>query len=207
MRRVFVVCRTTHHLHVLHVSRLSHALAPWRMTFSCAFQTCAPHDSEISTGLDASVTYDIVHSFRKRAQADKMSVVMALLQPTPEVFALFDDIILMRDGRVIYHGPRTALPAYLTELGFHVPDHVLQKSGAPEITIGLESGSTSSPTVVTEDMADFLSGFLFLPHKALPEDGIRKGTCSRSSRGMVMASCLFHHSTMCGRSLQAPIHP
>ncbi len=49
-------------------------------------------------------------------------MVIALLQPTPETFNLFDDIILMREGRVVYHGPRTDLPAYLTTLGFHVPE-------------------------------------------------------------------------------------
>lgn len=57
--------------------------------------------SEISTGLDASVTFDICHSLRKRVTSTNMSVVIALLQPTPEVFALFDEIILMRDGYVV----------------------------------------------------------------------------------------------------------
>ena len=33
------------------------------------------------------------------------TVLVSLLQPPPEVFELFDDVILMSDGRLIYHGP------------------------------------------------------------------------------------------------------
>ena len=53
---------------------------------------------EISTGLDAAVTFDIVASIRAWARAMRGTVVIALLQPTPEVYSLFDEVILMREG-------------------------------------------------------------------------------------------------------------
>lgn len=31
---------------------------------------------------------------------------MALLQPAPEVFNLFDDVLLLAEGHIIYHGPK-----------------------------------------------------------------------------------------------------
>ncbi|EGZ09787.1 hypothetical protein PHYSODRAFT_338520 [Phytophthora sojae] len=34
------------------------------------------------------------------------AVVISLLQPSPEVFALFDDVLLLNDSEVLYHGPR-----------------------------------------------------------------------------------------------------
>ncbi len=46
---------------------------------------------------------------------------MALLQPTPECYGLFDDVMLMRDGAIVYHGPRPELPGYLEGLGFLPP--------------------------------------------------------------------------------------
>jgi ABC-type multidrug transport system ATPase subunit len=55
--------------------------------------------------LDAAVTFDICHSLRKQAVADNKSVVIALLQPTPEVYALFDSIILMREGQIVRSTP------------------------------------------------------------------------------------------------------
>ena len=73
------------------------------------------------SGLDASISFDIIHSLRRRAQRDNLSVVAALLQPTPEIYAQFDEIILLREGQVLYHGPRSALPGYLKSLGFEIP--------------------------------------------------------------------------------------
>ncbi|RYG50394.1 hypothetical protein EON67_05355, partial [archaeon] len=61
---------------------------------------------EISTGLDSSVTFDIVSSVRSWARITRGTVVIALLQPTPEVYSLFDDVLILRDGGVVYHGPR-----------------------------------------------------------------------------------------------------
>ena len=47
---------------------------------------------EISTGLDSAVTLDIVRSLKARAQTNGLTVVIALLQPAPEVYACFDDV-------------------------------------------------------------------------------------------------------------------
>ena len=76
---------------------------------------------EISTGLDSAVTFDIVKRLRERASNQGLAVVTSLLQPTPETFGLFDDVILMREGAVVYHGSRAALPEYLRSLGFAPP--------------------------------------------------------------------------------------
>lgn len=57
--------------------------------------------SEISTGLDASVTFDIVHNLKQKVVANQLSVVISMLQPTPEVYNLFDNVILMREGCVV----------------------------------------------------------------------------------------------------------
>ena len=50
---------------------------------------------------------------------------MALLQPAPEVYNLFDDIMLLAEGHIVYYGPKeevcfcaviTAAPALLQRL-------------------------------------------------------------------------------------------
>jgi hypothetical protein len=51
-----------------------------------------------------------------------MTVVIALLQPTPEVWALFDEVVLLREGQVVYHGPREEVGPYFRELGFQPPE-------------------------------------------------------------------------------------
>ena len=53
---------------------------------------------EITTGLDSSNAFAIVQCFRHLAHLQQATVVMALLQPTPEVFNLFDNIMLLAEG-------------------------------------------------------------------------------------------------------------
>ncbi|KAL3669599.1 hypothetical protein V7S43_004984 [Phytophthora oleae] len=76
---------------------------------------------EISTGLDSAATYDIVATQRDIAKKLHKTVVIALLQPAPEVFELFDNILLLNDGEVMYHGPREHVLPYFESLGFVCP--------------------------------------------------------------------------------------
>jgi hypothetical protein len=76
----------------------------------------------ISTGLDAASTYDmiqvIVHGGRKRQQTG----IFTLLQPSPETVSLFDDVIVMAEGQIIYAGPIEEVEDYFASIGFHCPE-------------------------------------------------------------------------------------
>lgn len=76
---------------------------------------------EISTGLDAQVTYDIIHSIVAFAKAAKTTRVVSLLQPGPETFSLFDEVILLHEGMVIFAGPITEVVDYFDTLGYRQP--------------------------------------------------------------------------------------
>ncbi|KAF1323093.1 Atp-binding protein, partial [Globisporangium splendens] len=78
---------------------------------------------EISTGLDSAATFDIVSTQRSIAKKFRKTVVIALLQPTPEVFALFDDVLILSEGQVLYHGPRDQVQGHFESLGFVCPPH------------------------------------------------------------------------------------
>ena len=53
---------------------------------------------EISTGLDSSTTYQIVKCMRNIVKMRRATVLMSLLQPAPETFDLFDDVMLLAEG-------------------------------------------------------------------------------------------------------------
>ena len=62
---------------------------------------------------------------------------MALLQPAPEVYELFDDILLMAEGHVIFHGPKEDVLPFFESLGFKLPARkgigdFLQEVASPE---------------------------------------------------------------------------
>lgn len=54
---------------------------------------------EISTGLDSSTTYSIVKFLRDQAHALNYTTLISLLQPAPESYDLFDDVLLLSEGR------------------------------------------------------------------------------------------------------------
>ncbi|XP_016551122.2 pleiotropic drug resistance protein 1 [Capsicum annuum] len=77
---------------------------------------------EISTGLDSSTTYSIVNSLRQTVKILNGTAVISLLQPAPETYNLFDDIILLSDGKIVYQGPREEVLGFFESMGFKCPD-------------------------------------------------------------------------------------
>ncbi|KAF3342097.1 pleiotropic drug resistance protein 3-like protein [Carex littledalei] len=77
---------------------------------------------EISTGLDSSTTFQIVNSIRQSIHILQGTAVISLLQPAPETYELFDDIILISDGQVVYHGPRDNVLEFFESVGFKCPE-------------------------------------------------------------------------------------
>ncbi|KAE9459172.1 hypothetical protein C3L33_08926, partial [Rhododendron williamsianum] len=77
---------------------------------------------EISTGLDSSTTREIIKYLRYATHALDGTTIISLLQPDPETFELFDDIILLSEGQIVYQGPREAALEFFAHMGFQCPD-------------------------------------------------------------------------------------
>jgi ABC-type multidrug transport system ATPase subunit/ABC-type multidrug transport system permease subunit len=73
---------------------------------------------EISTGLDSETTSRITAALRAFAHFRDATVLVALLAPPPETYELFDDVLLLCDGRIVFHGPRPHAAPFLQSLGF-----------------------------------------------------------------------------------------
>lgn len=76
---------------------------------------------EISNGLDSSTTYQIIAYLQQLAHITDATILVSLLQPAPEAFDLFDDIMLMAEGKIVYHGPRNHVLEYFEGCGFRCP--------------------------------------------------------------------------------------
>ncbi|XP_027349850.1 pleiotropic drug resistance protein 1-like isoform X3 [Abrus precatorius] len=77
---------------------------------------------EISTGLDSSTTFQVVNSLKHFIHSLKGTAVVSLLQPAPETYNLFDDIILLSDGQIVYQGPREHVLEFFASMGFKCPE-------------------------------------------------------------------------------------
>ena len=77
---------------------------------------------EISTGLDTSTTFQIVKCLRHVVHVLDTTMVVSLLQPPPETFELFDDVILLSEGHIVYQGPQELVLDFFESIGFHCPE-------------------------------------------------------------------------------------
>jgi ABC-type multidrug transport system ATPase subunit/ABC-type multidrug transport system permease subunit len=120
---------------------------------------------EISTGLDAAVTFNIVAGLKEWSRRTDGTCIAALLQPTPEVVALFDEVILLKEGAPVYHGPMNGVGAHFKTLGFTPPS---ESSGL--------------------DLADWLVSMLVSPREALDAAGTKITTnIPTTTEGLVKA--------------------
>ncbi|GJN37307.1 hypothetical protein PR202_gb26244 [Eleusine coracana subsp. coracana] len=84
---------------------------------------------EISTGLDSATTYQIIKYLRHSTHALDGTTIISLLQPAPETYELFDDVILIAEGQIVYQGPREYAVDFFAAMGFRCPErkNVLSK--------------------------------------------------------------------------------
>ena len=71
---------------------------------------------EISTGLDSSTTYAIVKFLRDQTHALNYTTMISLLQPAPESYELFDDVLLLAEGRLCPAAAPSLASTLVTEL-------------------------------------------------------------------------------------------
>ncbi|XP_058209583.1 pleiotropic drug resistance protein 2-like isoform X2 [Rhododendron vialii] len=77
---------------------------------------------EISTGLDSSTTFQIVKYMKQMVHIMNVTMIISLLQPAPETYDLFDDIILLSEGQIVYQGPRDNILEFFEFMGFKCPE-------------------------------------------------------------------------------------
>jgi len=76
----------------------------------------------ISDGLDSSTTFQIVKSIKQMIHVFDKTALISLLQPPPETFELFDDVIILGEGHIVYQGPREDVLEFFEFMGFKCPE-------------------------------------------------------------------------------------
>ncbi|KAJ0052683.1 hypothetical protein Pint_00783 [Pistacia integerrima] len=93
---------------------------------------------EISNGLDSSTTCQIVTCLQQLAHITYSTILTSLLQVAPETFNLFDDIILMAEGKIVYHGPRSNVLEFFEHCGFKCPPRKLVAGFLQEVVFSFD---------------------------------------------------------------------
>ncbi|CAL5426860.1 unnamed protein product [Camellia sinensis] len=145
---------------------------------------------EISTGLDSSTTYQIVKCIRNFVHQMEATVLMALLQPAPETFDLFDDLVLLSDGYLVYHGPREEVLEFFESLGFRLPPRKGVADFLQEVTSRKDQA---------QYWADASKPYVFLPVSEIAEAfrNSKYGRSLESSLSVQYDKSKNHPSALC----------
>ncbi|CBZ23487.1 putative ATP-binding cassette protein subfamily G, member 1 [Leishmania mexicana MHOM/GT/2001/U1103] len=76
---------------------------------------------EPTSGLDSVTSAKVVHLLRQLSRTGR-TMIYTIHQPTAEVLSYFDDVMLMTQGRIAYHGTMAASLDYFESIGFPCPD-------------------------------------------------------------------------------------
>lgn len=72
-------------------------------------------------GLDAYNAYNVVESLVSLARNYNRTVVFTIHQPRSNIVALFDQLVLLAQGRLVYAGEFTKCQPYFDSIGQHCP--------------------------------------------------------------------------------------
>ena len=80
--------------------------------------------SFLLTICEAATTFDIAKWLGAVTRLTETIKLVSLLQPPPETVALFDELVLLSEGKVIYAGPVEAVVDYFMSLGYDIPERM-----------------------------------------------------------------------------------
>lgn len=78
---------------------------------------------EPTSGLDSASSFSLVKILKGLAEAQKVTIVCTIHQPPARVFSMFDELVVLHRGSLLYHGPADEVMALYAEAGFELPLH------------------------------------------------------------------------------------
>jgi ATP-binding cassette, subfamily G (WHITE), eye pigment precursor transporter len=76
---------------------------------------------EPTSGLDSVTSVKIVALLNELARKGR-TIIFTIHQPTAEVLSFFDDLMLMAQGKVVFHGASSAAVDYFSSIGYTCPE-------------------------------------------------------------------------------------
>ena len=76
---------------------------------------------EPTSGLDAFNAFNAMETIQKLAKKEKKIVLLTIHQPRTDILNLFDSIILLSNGQLLWEGPSADAIEHFTKLGYPLP--------------------------------------------------------------------------------------
>ncbi|XP_063965625.1 uncharacterized protein LOC129275898 [Lytechinus pictus] len=78
---------------------------------------------EPTSGLDSRTAFHLLETLKDYAVSSGKTVIMSIHQPSSRVFKLFDRLLLLSEGQVVYFGAADKVVDYFARLGLQCPQH------------------------------------------------------------------------------------
>lgn len=76
---------------------------------------------EPTTGLDSNTAFEVMKVMSDIKKSDQMTVVSILHQPSNEILDLFDQVIILSDGMIVYDGSPSNINNRVRKIGMQMP--------------------------------------------------------------------------------------
>ena len=76
---------------------------------------------EPTSGLDAFTASCIISTLQKLARSEKICILLSIHQPREDIMSMFDQILLLSLGQVIFMGSLESAISHFEKCGFHCP--------------------------------------------------------------------------------------
>ncbi|ORX57394.1 hypothetical protein DM01DRAFT_1334019 [Hesseltinella vesiculosa] len=105
---------------------------------------------EPTSGLDAYNAYNVVESLVTLAREYNRTIVFTIHQPRSNIVTLFDQLVLLAKGRLIYSGPQSHAQGYFRTIGYPCPPGFNIADFLVDLT--MQPISPRPQTIQTEDV-------------------------------------------------------
>lgn len=78
---------------------------------------------EPTSGLDTYTAYQVISILSHLARQQNRTVIATIHQPSSDIYNLFDDLMILANGRVMYYGTATHAIEYFREKGYPCPQY------------------------------------------------------------------------------------
>ncbi|KAJ2888988.1 hypothetical protein FB639_000236 [Coemansia asiatica] len=78
---------------------------------------------EPTSGLDSNSSEMVVELVKKISVEQNTATIMTIHQPSARIFNIFDKVILLSQGRLVYFGPTSESISYFASIGYQCPVH------------------------------------------------------------------------------------
>ena len=168
---------------------------------------------EPTSGLDSSIALEVMSAVSNACKSGGRTAVSTIHQPSPETFAVFDKVVLLCLGRLVYCGPADEIVQYFTrpELNYLVAPEEVELLNHAEFALDICAGTRypknkDSPLQAADfDVAFRSSNFYVSPKSALPlsATSLSSDANKKSLYGKYNTSVFTHMKMLTHRALRA----